>query len=58
MRAASPFIRRPRRIRSSSPEEQIATGVSDGYVRLSVGIEHIDDIIADLERGFAAAGNA
>jgi O-acetylhomoserine (thiol)-lyase len=40
-----------------SPEEQSATGVSDGYVRLSVGIEHIDDIIADLERGFAAAGN-
>jgi O-acetylhomoserine (thiol)-lyase len=31
-----------------SPEDQLATGVSDGYVRLSVGIEHIDDIIADL----------
>jgi len=29
--------------------------VSDGYVRLSVGIEHIDDIIADIERGLAAA---
>eukprot|EP01034_Spumella_vulgaris_P046684 gene46684-58209_t len=29
-------------------EEQLATGVSDGYVRLSIGIEHIDDIIADL----------
>jgi O-acetylhomoserine (thiol)-lyase len=39
-----------------SPEEQRATGVSDGYVRLSVGIEHIDDIIADLERGLKAAG--
>ena len=39
-----------------SPEDQLATGVSDGYVRLSVGIEHIDDIIADLERGLAAAG--
>jgi O-acetylhomoserine (thiol)-lyase len=26
----------------------MATGVSPGYVRLSVGIEHIDDIIADL----------
>ncbi len=35
--------------------EQDATGVSEGYVRLSVGLEHIDDIIADLERGFAAA---
>jgi O-acetylhomoserine (thiol)-lyase len=39
-----------------SPQEQDATGVSDGYVRLSVGIEHIDDIIADIERGLAAAG--
>ncbi len=39
-----------------SPQEQEATGVSDGYVRLSVGIEHIDDIIADIERGLAAAG--
>ena len=29
-------------------EEQMATGVSPGYVRLSVGIEHIDDILADL----------
>ena len=39
-----------------TPQEQEATGVSDGYVRLSVGIEHIDDIIADIERGLAAAG--
>ena len=39
-----------------SLEEQLATGVSDGYVRLSVGIEHIDDIIADLEQALAAAG--
>ncbi len=39
-----------------TPEEQGATGVSDGYVRLSVGIEHIDDIIADIERGLQAAG--
>jgi O-acetylhomoserine (thiol)-lyase len=31
-----------------SPEDQAATGVSEGYVRLSVGIEHIDDILADL----------
>jgi len=31
-----------------SPEDQISTGVSDGYVRLSVGLEHIDDILADL----------
>jgi O-acetylhomoserine (thiol)-lyase len=38
------------------PDEQAATGVSDSYVRLSVGIEHIDDIIADIERGLKAAG--
>ncbi|MEL0003827.1 MAG: PLP-dependent transferase [Rhodospirillales bacterium] len=37
-----------------SAEEQEATGVSAGYVRLSVGIEHIDDIIADLEQALAA----
>ena len=30
--------------------------MSAGYVRLSVGFEHIDDIIADIERGLAAAG--
>jgi O-acetylhomoserine (thiol)-lyase len=40
----------------ATPEDQGATGVSDGDVRLSVGIEHIDDIIADIERGLAAAG--
>ena len=33
-----------------SAEDRMATGVSDGYVRLSVGIEHIDDIIADLQQ--------
>ena len=31
-----------------SGDEQLAAGVSPGYVRLSVGIEHIDDILADL----------
>jgi len=36
-------------------EEQLAAGVSDGYVRLSVGIEHIDDIISDIRRGLEAA---
>jgi O-acetylhomoserine (thiol)-lyase len=35
-------------------EEQAQTGVSDGYVRLSVGIEHIDDILADLDQALAA----
>ena len=38
-----------------SPKEQLATGVTDGYVRLSVGIEHIDDIIADLDQALAGA---
>jgi O-acetylhomoserine (thiol)-lyase len=38
-----------------TPEEQLKTGVSDGYVRLSVGIEHIDDIVADLDQALAAA---
>ena len=36
-------------------EEQEATGVTAGYVRLSIGIEHIDDIIADLEQALAKA---
>jgi O-acetylhomoserine (thiol)-lyase len=36
-------------------EEQASTGVRPGLVRLSVGLEAIDDILADLELGFAAA---
>ncbi|MGA9084830.1 MAG: PLP-dependent transferase [Pseudolabrys sp.] len=38
-----------------TPNEQLATGVSDGYVRLSVGIEHIDDIVSDIKLGLEAA---
>jgi O-acetylhomoserine (thiol)-lyase len=38
-----------------TPEEQAGTGVAPGLIRLSVGIESADDIIADLEAGFAAA---
>ena len=38
-----------------SASEQEATGVSAGYVRLSIGIEHVDDIIADLDQAIAAA---
>lgn len=37
--------------------EQRDTGVTEGYVRLSVGIEHIDDIIADLTQALDAAGS-
>ncbi|WP_137125357.1 O-acetylhomoserine aminocarboxypropyltransferase/cysteine synthase family protein [Roseomonas sp. HF4] len=35
--------------------EQAASGVTPGYIRLSIGIEHIDDIIADLDQALAAA---
>ena len=38
-----------------TPVQQLATGVTPGLVRLAVGIEGIDDILADLEQGFAAA---
>ncbi len=41
-----------------SPPEQLATGVTPGLVRLAVGLEGIEDILADLERGFAAAKGA
>ena len=37
------------------PDDQRRTGVSEGYVRLSVGIEHVEDIIADLDQALAAA---
>ena len=41
---------------SQGPDsDRLAAGVTPGLVRLSVGIEHIDDIIADLEQGFTAA---
>ena len=39
-----------------SPEEQLSSGVSEGYVRLSIGIEHIDDILEDLEQALKKAG--
>lgn len=38
-----------------TPEEQESTGVTAGLVRLSVGLESIEDILADLDIGFAAA---
>jgi len=38
-----------------TPEEQWTTGVSDDFVRLSVGIESIDDLLADLEAALAKA---
>jgi O-acetylhomoserine (thiol)-lyase len=41
--------------RQMSPEEQRQAGVGPETIRLSVGIEHIDDIIADLDQALAAA---
>ncbi|MGN6125397.1 MAG: bifunctional o-acetylhomoserine/o-acetylserine sulfhydrylase [Humibacter sp.] len=38
-----------------SPEEQLTAGVTPGLVRLSVGLENVDDLKADLEVGLAAA---
>ncbi len=38
-----------------TPEEQLTAGVTPGLVRLAVGIEHIDDILADLDAGFRTA---
>tara|TARA_B100001013_G_scaffold341426_1_gene265918 strand:+ start:141 stop:1430 length:1290 start_codon:yes stop_codon:yes gene_type:complete len=37
-----------------SKEEQLASGVTEGYVRLSVGLEHIDDIVADLKQALGS----
>ncbi len=41
-----------------TPDEQATAGVTPGLVRLSVGIEGIDDILADLDAGFRAAKEA
>jgi O-acetylhomoserine (thiol)-lyase len=39
--------------RQLTPAEQLAAGVTPGTLRLCVGIEHIDDILADLEQALA-----
>jgi O-acetylhomoserine (thiol)-lyase len=41
--------------RQMTAEEQLAAGVGPGSIRLSVGIEHIDDILADLDQALGAA---
>ena len=38
-----------------TPEDREATGVTEGYVRLSIGLEHIDDILADLDQALSNA---
>ncbi len=40
---------------SVAPDRRAALGIADGLIRLSVGIEDLDDLRADLERAFAAA---
>jgi O-acetylhomoserine/O-acetylserine sulfhydrylase-like pyridoxal-dependent enzyme len=35
--------------------EQLAAGVTDDYIRISVGTEHIDDIIADVDQALKAS---
>ena len=41
--------------RATTLDELAAAGVSAGTIRLSIGLEDITDILADLERGLAAA---
>ncbi|MCU0641227.1 MAG: homocysteine synthase [Candidatus Margulisbacteria bacterium] len=38
-----------------SAEEQLATGVTPDFIRLSIGLEHIDDILADIDQALARA---
>jgi O-succinylhomoserine sulfhydrylase len=38
-----------------SEEDRLAVGISPGLVRISVGLEHIDDIIADIQQAFEAS---
>ena len=37
-------------------EERRAAGISDNLIRVAVGLEHVDDLKADLQRGLAALG--
>lgn len=40
-----------------TPQEQLTTGVSEDFIRLSVGLEHVDDIIADLDQAIKESQN-
>jgi len=40
-----------------SPEEQLSTGVAPDFIRLSIGIEHVDDIIADIDQAIGRAAS-
>jgi len=39
-----------------SPDEQLATGVTPDFIRLSIGLEHIDDILKDIEQALKKTG--
>jgi cystathionine gamma-lyase len=43
---------------SVPPETRERLGITDGFIRVSCGIEHADDLVEDLERGFAAVKRA
>ena len=59
---SSRWSRRPtparRSPRSAASEEQLSTGTTPGLVRLSVGIEDVEDLKADLGAGFRAVKSA
>ena len=42
------------KLKDMSEEELLSAGIKPNTIRLSIGTEHIDDIIADLEHGFNA----
>jgi cystathionine gamma-synthase/methionine-gamma-lyase len=37
-----------------APEQRLAGGITDGTIRLSVGLEHVDDLIGDLRQALEA----
>lgn len=41
-----------------TPDERVALGITDGMVRISVGLEHVDDLVADVDQALAAAAEA
>ena len=49
------FIRPPQPIRSLAPNNKLAGGIRPELVRLSIGIEHIEDILTDLDQALEKA---
>ena len=55
------FVRRNfygQKARQAKSHEKRAARIADGFIRVSAGIENADDLLEDLERGFAAARGA